>query len=156
MSTHVVIAYLAVGLVAGFVSSLLGVGGGIIMVPMLVMLFGLGTRIATVTSLAYIVPISIAGVLLARWHGDVPRWGLVLLATPTGFVGASLGRWTNAHLSDAYVKLVFAVLMVIVSVNLGLQGLHSLRNPQPHAAESATSPAATQGTPAPAPPADQH
>ena len=145
MSVQLIVAYLGVGLGAGFVSSLLGVGGGIVMVPMLILLFGLAARVATATSLAYIVPISIAGVALAWWHGDAPRWGLVLLAAPTGLIGAYFGRWTSAHLSDAHIKIVFALLMIAVGVQLGLGGLHSLRSAPPQA----PAPAAT-----PVPPAD--
>jgi uncharacterized membrane protein YfcA len=131
------VAYLAAGLAAGFTSALLGIGGGVVMVPILVLLFGLEARTATATSLAYIVPIATAGVLLALWHGDAPRWRLVLLAAPTGFAGAFLGRWAASHVSGAHVKLLFAVLMIAVGVRLGLNGWRSLREPparQPAAA----------------------
>ena len=142
MGIYLMVAYLAVGLGAGFVSSLLGVGGGIVMVPMLIILFGLKAQTATATSLAYIVPISIAGVLLAWWHGDMPRWGLVLLAAPTGFAGAYMGRWASAHLSGAHIKLLFALLMIAVGVHLGLSGLRSLKSPPPPAAAATQAPAA--------------
>jgi uncharacterized membrane protein YfcA len=127
MGTYV--AYLAAGLAAGFTSALLGIGGGVVMVPILVLLFGLEARTATATSLAYIVPIAAAGVLLALWHGDAPRWRLVLMAAPMGLAGAYAGRWASSHLSGAHIKLLFAVLMIVVGVRLGLNGLQSLKAP---------------------------
>ncbi len=136
MGTYV--AYLAAGLAAGFTSALLGVGGGVVMVPILVLLFGLETRTATATSLAYIVPIAAAGVVLAVWHGDAPRWRLVLMAAPMGFAGAFLGRWASSHLSGAHIKLAFAALMIVVGVRLGFNGLRTLKAPP------AEPPAATQ------------
>jgi uncharacterized membrane protein YfcA len=123
------LTYLVAGLAAGFTSALLGIGGGVVMVPILVLLFGLEARTATATSLAYIVPVAAVGVVLAMWHGDAPRWRLVLMAAPMGFIGAYLGRWTSSHISGAHVKLLFAVLMIVVGVRLGLNGLHSLRQP---------------------------
>ena len=52
-----------VGLAAGFLSGLFGVGGGVLMVPALVLVLGMGQRLAHGTSLAAIVPIALAGVL---------------------------------------------------------------------------------------------
>ncbi len=137
MGTYV--AYLAAGLAAGFTSALLGIGGGVVMVPILVLLFGLEARTATATSLAYIVPIAAAGVLLALWHGDAPRWRLVLMAAPMGFVGAFMGRWASSHVSGAHIKLAFAALMIVVGLRLGLNGLRSLGTP-PAAPPAATAP----------------
>jgi len=130
---------------AGGGSALLGLGGGVIMVPVLVLLFGLQVRIATATSLAYIAPIALVGVLLACWHGDVPRWRLTLLAVPGGVAGAFLGRWTSNHLSQGHLKLLFALLMLFVGVRLGLSGLQSIKRPPAPQPEAA----ATENTPHP-------
>ena len=139
MATY--LAYLVAGLAAGFTSALLGIGGGVIMVPVLILLFGLQPRIATATSLAYIAPIALIGVVLACWHGDVPRWRLMLLAVPAGVAGAFLGRWSSNHVSGAHIKLIFALLMLFVGVRIGLSGLKGLKDPpvpQPEAAPTQT------------------
>ena len=135
--------YLAAGLAAGFTSALLGIGGGVIMTPILILLFNLEARTATATSLVYIVPIALAGALLAWSHGDAPRWRLLLMAVPMGLAGAYLGRWTSNHISGAHVKLVFALLMIVVSVQLGLDGLRSLKSPP----RQQPAPAATDAPP---------
>jgi hypothetical protein len=125
--------YIAFGVVAGFTSALLGIGGGVVLVPAMIMVFALPAKTATATSLAYIVPIALYGVL-KQWHdGAEIRWGLALMAVPLGLVGAELGIRAKQHLSNAWVQVIFAALMMAVGLRLGLQGLAALRQPSPPA-----------------------
>lgn len=120
-------AYALLGLIAGFASALLGIGGGVIMVPILVLLFALPTKAAAATSLAYIVPVALAGALL-QWHrGEDIRWTLLLLAVPAGLIGAHLGTLARASISNTQLKVIFGLVMVLVGVRLGLAGWNEIR-----------------------------
>lgn len=124
-------AYVLVGLAAGLSSALLGIGGGVIMVPMLIFLFALPAKAATVTSLAYICPVALAGALLG-WHkGFEIRWLLVAIAVPAGLVGAHLGTYVKGHISNLQLKVIFGLLMILVGVRLALSPWVGRREPGP-------------------------
>lgn len=129
--------YVLLGLAAGFASALLGIGGGVIMVPVLVLLFALPAKAATVTSLAYIAPVALYGAL-KQWHmGQDIKWFLVLLAVPAGLIGAELGSRAKQYVSNAHLRLIFAALMIVVGVRLGYQGWRGLVSSRPLDAERA-------------------
>src|SRR3954454_10762273 len=109
----VVLAVL-IGFAAGVSSGMLGVGGGIIFVPGLVLALGLSQLSAEATSLLAIIPVALVGAWRQRSYGNVRlRAGLVLAAlSPLGVVGgAELANVLPARaleLSFAGVQLVFA------------------------------------------------
>lgn len=108
---------LALGLGAGALSSVLGVGGGIVMVPALVLLFGLDQHAAQATSLAVILPTALVGTLRHRGRGAVDwRTGLHI-----GAVGALVGL-AGARLALAVrpgaLQVAFAVFLAATAVHL--------------------------------------
>jgi len=120
------VTFILVGLTAGFSSALLGIGGGVIMVPMLILLFVLDPKIATATSLAYIVPVALYGAL-KQWHmGHDIQWWLVAMAVPAGLVGAELGSRAKQLISNAHLQIIFAALMIVVGLRLGVRGCRAL------------------------------
>jgi uncharacterized protein len=108
-----------VGLVAGVTSALCGVGGGIVVVPALLWLRSFDIKTAVGTSLLYIVPTAIVGVLRTPAH-RVDLKVAALLAVG-GIVGAPLGAWIAQEIPAIWVKRVFAVLLAAVSVKLFLE-----------------------------------
>src|SRR5687767_13447117 len=82
-----------IGLAGGVLSGLLGVGGGIVMVPLLVLWVGYAQRHAHAISLGAIVPISLAGVVTYGFAGEVRVWEAVPLA-----IGAVAGARIGAGL----------------------------------------------------------
>jgi uncharacterized membrane protein YfcA len=108
-----------VGFVAGTTSALCGVGGGIVVVPALVLLRAIDVKTAIGTSLAFIVPTAIVGVLRTPGHRVDYRVAAVLVAG--GVVGAPLGAWLAQTLPEAWVKRIFAVLLAAVAVKLFLE-----------------------------------
>ena len=112
-------AGVAVGLVAGLLSGLLGVGGGIVMVPLLVGVIGLSQHEAHATSLAAIVPIAAVGALRFGAEGTVDLRLAVLLALGS-LVGAPLGAKVMARTAEGTLKMLFGALMVVVAVQLFL------------------------------------
>ena len=107
----------AVGVAAGVLSGLLGVGGGIVMVPLLVAVVGLGQHEAHATSLAAIVPIAAVGAARFAAAGNVDPVLAALLAAGS-LVGAPLGARLMARTHEDVLKLVFGALMIAVAVQL--------------------------------------
>ena len=111
------LAVVLVGLAAGVMSGLLGVGGGIVMVPLLVALVGLTQHQAHATSLAAIVPIAAVGALAFELRGNVDHLVAVLLAAGA-LVGAPLGARAMAGLAPGTLRAAFGVLMILVGLQM--------------------------------------
>jgi uncharacterized membrane protein YfcA len=107
----------ATGLVAGVLSGLLGVGGGIIMVPLLVTIASYRQHNAHATSLAAIIPIAAVGAARFAAADTIDYRIAVLLAAGT-LVGAPLGARLLARTPETSLKLLFGVLMIAVAVQL--------------------------------------
>jgi uncharacterized membrane protein YfcA len=106
-----------VGLLAGFLSGLFGVGGGILIVPGLVLLMGLGQRLAHGTSLAAIVPIAASGVLGYALEDSVD-WSAAGLIIVGAVVGAVIGARLLGRLPDRVLRYAFASFLVIAAIRL--------------------------------------
>jgi uncharacterized membrane protein YfcA len=111
----------AVGTAAGMFSGLFGVGGGTVIVPLMIFLFGYGERLATGTSLAAIVIIALlAAGLQGGAYGNVEVVKGLLLSIPA-VGGVVVGTAVQQRLPERAVSLLFALLLVIVAVELILQ-----------------------------------
>ena len=116
----VLLVGLVVGVLAGVLSGLFGIGGGVVMVPALVLLLGFDQKTATGTSLgALILPVAALSVLAYHRAGHVDA--KVALVLGLGIFG---GSWLGARMalgtSDATLRRLFAVLLVAVAVRLFL------------------------------------
>ena len=110
-----------VGLAAGLLSGLLGVGGGVVMVPLLVAVIGLSQHQAHATSLAAIVPIAAVGAFRFAQDGTVDV-GLAALLGAGSLVGAPLGARVMARLAAGPLQMLFGGVMIIVALQLLLSG----------------------------------
>jgi uncharacterized membrane protein YfcA len=111
------IGAIAVGLAAGVVAGLLGVGGGVLFVPGLVIFLGLNQHHAEATSLLAIVPVAIVGTYRQDRYGNVVRRDALLLGL-LSLAGAAAGVALANALSGAVLRDAFAVLMVVVAAQL--------------------------------------
>lgn len=109
-----------IGLAAGFFSALLGVGGGTVIVPLLVLAAGFELRSATATSLAAIGITATAGVITYVVHGDVRPVYALLLGVPAA-AGAAGGATLQQRLPVRTLSLLFAALLVGIAVRMLLQ-----------------------------------
>ncbi len=110
----------AIGVVGGLLSGLLGIGGGVIMVPLLVLWAGFGQRDAHAISLGAIIPISIAGIVTFGIAGRV-NW-LDALALAVGAVaGARIGAALLARADERVLKIVFGCFLVAAAVTMGIR-----------------------------------
>jgi len=106
-----------IGVAAGIVAGLLGVGGGVLFVPALVILLGLDQHQAEATSLLAIVPVAIVGTYTQDRYGNVRRADALLLGV-LSVAGAGAGVALANALSGAVLRDAFAALMVIVAAQL--------------------------------------
>lgn len=123
---EIFIAYALLGAFAGIVAGLLGVGGGLIMVPVLVFLWqpdGLGgtqaVQLAIGTSLAVIVFTSLSSILAHHRRGSV-LWPVVARLTPGILLGAGLGAMMASAMEQNLLKMVFGVFELLVAVQMAL------------------------------------
>jgi len=113
-------AFLAIGLLAGILSGLFGIGGGVVIVPALIFVGGMAPEMATGTSLAsLLLPVGALG----AWH--YYRHGFVQIG-PAAWISAGLvaGAWLGANvalrLSPQGLQRAFAVFLVLVAAHLWL------------------------------------
>lgn len=107
-----------VGLAAGFLSGLFGVGGGVLMVPGLVLVLGMAQRRAHGTSLAAIVPIALAGVLGYALAGEVDWVVVLFLVIGSAGLGAFIGTHLLHVLPTRLLAFVFAAVLVATAARL--------------------------------------
>jgi uncharacterized protein len=104
-----------IGLTAGFFSALFGVGGGVVIVPLLVLWGSYGQRDAHAVSLGAIIPISAAGVLTFGAAGEIQIWEALALAAGS-IAGAQAGARLLARADERKLKLAFGVFLIVVAV----------------------------------------
>jgi uncharacterized protein len=106
---------IAIGLAAGFFSALFGVGGGIVVVPLLILAAGFDERSAMATSLASIGLIALAGTVSYGLRGDVDFGYGLLLGLPAA-LGAIGGTALQQRVSGPILSYAFAGLLVAAAV----------------------------------------
>jgi uncharacterized membrane protein YfcA len=107
----------SIGILGGLLSGLLGVGGGIVMVPLLVFWAGYRQRDAHAVSLGAIIPISVAGIATYGIAGQVRYWPALALAAGA-IAGAQLGAGVLARIDERLLKGIFGLFLVGVAVLL--------------------------------------
>ena len=126
MTLQTILMLASIGIFAGILSGFVGVGGGIIIVPGLVFLLGLTQHEAQGTSLFVLaMPVVWLG-LMNYWKDGNVQWKYGLGAAVTFFVGAYFGSKLSLRLSPSLVKLLFGILMALVSIKLILSGYQSI------------------------------
>jgi uncharacterized protein len=105
----------AIGLAAGIFSAFFGVGGGIIAVPLLILLVGLPERVATGTSLLAIAITASAGVVVFAFRGEVEVGYAALVGLPAA-AGALLGTAWQQRVRTSTLAYGFAVLLIAIGI----------------------------------------
>ncbi len=105
-----------IGIAAGVLSGMVGIGGGIVVVPALVFFYGFSQKMAQGTSLAMLLPpIGILSVLAYHRVGNV-RWDAVVILVIAFLVGSFFGAKFINRLNDQVVKKIFAIFMIVVAL----------------------------------------
>jgi uncharacterized membrane protein YfcA len=121
------IILVAIGVVTGVLAGLLGVGGGLVMVPAMILLFAIPPVIAKGTSAAVIIPTAVMGTWRNRSKGNTDLRAAVVIGV-AGIVTAALGGLVSDKMSDDLSNILFATLLVFVAIHLVVQ---VLREPAP-------------------------
>ena len=117
MTTREVAAALLGGIVAGFAGGLFGVGGGIVLVPLLTVVLHLSQHQAHGTSLAAIGATAVASLVVYGLHADV-AWGTAALVGVASLLTARYGARLAARTSPRNLRRIFAVFLLLVALRL--------------------------------------
>ena len=124
VSAEVIALIFSFGAIAGFLAGLLGIGGGVILVPLFLWLFPLAgipdsivVHMAFGTSLAIIIPTAFSSTLGHRKRGNVD-WHVVSFLALGGIIGALLGSTAAAYVPGQHLKLVFGILQIVIAFKL--------------------------------------
>jgi uncharacterized protein len=110
-----VIQLVLIGLGAGFFSALFGVGGGIVVVPLLLLVGRWQQRPAMATSLAAIGIIALAGTVSYGFHGELKPGAAAIVGVPAAF-GAVAGTALQQRLANRTLSILFALLLAGLGV----------------------------------------
>ena len=114
MTTGTIVILVLIGLVAGMLSGLIGIGGGIIIVPML-LLIGLTQQQAQGTSLAVMLPpVALLAVLNYHQAGHI-NWKYALLVSAFFVIGSYFGSKIAISIDQRILKKIFAIVLVLVA-----------------------------------------
>jgi len=117
-STSELLRILLVGLTAGFLSGIFGVGGGILIVPALVLVLGIDQRLAHGTSLAAVVPIAVSGTLGYALDGKIDWPAAACLALGAATLGATAGTHLLDVLPRRRLAIAFAAVLALTALRL--------------------------------------
>jgi uncharacterized membrane protein YfcA len=106
-----------IGTAAGAFSGLLGVGGGSVIVPLLIIWLGYGEREATGTSMMAIVVIAALAVTLQAFYGNVDPANAAVVGVPA-IAGAFAGTALQQRVPERLISVLFAVLLVVIAIEL--------------------------------------
>ena len=115
-----VLALVAIGVGTGILAGLLGVGGGVVMVPAMMMLLTMPSAFAKGTSVAVIIPTALMGTWRNRTKKNVDMRAAVICGVG-GIPAAVVGGWISAQMTDTVSNVLFASLLVVVAARLLLQ-----------------------------------
>jgi len=137
--TETWILFILAGIAAGIVSSMFGVGGGVLMVPILVLGFSFGQKSAQGMSLCIMLPMALVGAIRYKLNPDIPInlpvCGLIALG---GIAGAMIGSHLVFDIPEIILKRVFAVFIIITGIYMIIKTLPRPTAKEPPYAENQT------------------
>ena len=119
-----IVGLVVLGLATGTISGLIGVGGGIVVVPALMLLFGTSDLIAKGTSLLMMIPAAISGTVgnLRRSNVDLKAAALIGVAACTT---TALGAWIATLVDPFWGNVLFALFLVFIAAQLAVRTLRA-------------------------------
>jgi len=133
MNAMLIVAFLLTGMFSGTIAGLLGVGGGLIIVPIIVEILSLqglapdhAIKIAVATSLAVIIPTSLSSAK-AHHHSGMLRWDIFKTMLPGILIGTIAGSVLVDILPEYLLRIFFAIGCWLVAIKMLLG-----KNPEPH------------------------
>lgn len=124
LNAAAVFGLIAIGVATGALAGLMGVGGGVVMVPAMIVFFGLPSIIAKGTSVAVIIPTAIMGTIRNRSANNVDLRAAMLVGC-AGILSAVAGGFISVLLSDTMSNVLFAILLIAVAVRIVVQQIRT-------------------------------
>lgn len=119
MTFTMVIGLILIGLLAGILSGLVGVGGGVIMVPLFVLLLGITQHNAQGLSLAVMLPpVTFLAVYNYQKAGGAIDWKIAIIVSVLFILGGFIGSKIALQIDQRSLKKIFGVMMLIVAFKL--------------------------------------
>ena len=120
VDTGSAIALVVIGFFVGALAGMLGIGGGLITVPIMIIIFHVPPEVAKGTALAVVIPTALSGTLqnLSNKNADLTAAFLVSI---TGIFAAIAGGWIAAQMSADLSNFLFAVLLIVIAARMLLQ-----------------------------------
>ncbi len=116
MNLGTLIVVIVIGIAAGALSGLVGIGGGIVIVPLLVMFLGFSQQTAQGTTLAMLsFPVSFVGAY-TYWQKGMVDWKIAILLCLGFVIGGYFGSKYAVSVSPYLLKQIFAVLLIVIAV----------------------------------------
>ena len=120
------VLFILIGLISGVIAGAFGVGGGILIVPMLVIFAGFSQHAATGTSLAVLLPpVGLGAVVQYYRQGQVDIRAALIIALCL-FLGAWVSARVATRVPDAMLKLAFGIFMTLVGISLVVSSVRRL------------------------------
>jgi uncharacterized membrane protein YfcA len=117
MTLPLILALVAIGLTAGLLAGLLGVGGGVVLVPAMVLLLAFDQHIAQGTSLLVVIPAALTGSWTNYRRGRFRLRDAGILAAG-GIVGAAIGSSVALGFDELLLRRLFALLLLVLGVRM--------------------------------------
>lgn len=128
MDSQALLILIAIGVVAGILSGFVGVGGGVIIVPALIYVLGMSQHEAQGTSLfVLLLPVGILAVH-NYYKTDQINWKFGLVISLAFVLGGYFGSKFALKMSPAVVRIIFGIIMAIVSIKMITSGINTLSN----------------------------
>ncbi len=118
MTITTIIFLIVIGLLAGILSGIVGIGGGLIMIPMLILFLGLSQHSAQGTSLAVMLPP--IGILAAMnyYKAGFVEWKFALIIAVTFIIGGYFGSKFAVSVSAAVLQKIFGVVLLVAAIKM--------------------------------------
>lgn len=128
MDSQTIILLVGIGLVSGILSGFVGVGGGVIIVPALIYVLGMGQLDAQGTSLfVLLLPVGILAVM-NYWKSGNINWQFGIIIALTFVIGGYVGSKFALKISPSLVRFIFGIIMAYVSFRMIISGYNGLSN----------------------------
>ena len=112
-----VLPYVAIGVVAGLFAAMFGIGGGVVIVPLLILITKMPVRMATATSLATLLLTSLMGVIRYSGSGHIDWVAALVIGTPA-VVGVLIGIRFQKRLPAEWLILGFGLFVVVIGLKM--------------------------------------
>ncbi len=118
MNFYIIASLIIIGILAGVLSGIMGVGGGVIMIPLLVFLLGFSQHQAQGTSLAALLPPVTLLAVINYYKADYINWKYALIIASTFIIGGYFGSKLAISIDQKILKKIFGILLLVIGAKL--------------------------------------